>query len=153
MSAHAVTLIPPLSRAADPEPYPRPDARPVLVAVPALAPVEALPDPRPLAENLARCVVEILAGTRGIDQIARWLSAEVHAHLLKRVVLSARARRVRGEQSSRPTFTLGRAVLSEPAPGVVEAVVVVHGRARSRAVAIRLEQFERRWRASAVHVL
>ncbi|MFB2584732.1 Rv3235 family protein [Herbiconiux liukaitaii] len=114
---------------------------------------DPLPDPRPLAENLARCVVEILAGSRDLDQIARWLSSDVHAHLLKRVVLSARARRVHGEAPCRPTFSMGRAVVSEPRPGVVEAVVIVHGRARSRAVAIRLEQLGRRWRASAIHVL
>ena len=112
-----------------------------------------LPDPRPLAENLARCVVEILSGTRDLDQIARWLSGDVHAHLMKRVVLSNRARQARGEVPSRLTFTMGTTVLCEPQPGVVEAVVIVHGRARSRAVAIRLEVLGQRWRASAIHVL
>jgi hypothetical protein len=112
-----------------------------------------LSDPKPLAESLARCVVEILSGTRDLDQISRWLSADVYAHLLKRVVISARARQVRGEAPSRLTFTMGTTVLCEPQEGVVEAVVIVHGRARSRAVAIRLEALDTRWRASAVHVL
>lgn len=110
-------------------------------------------DPKPLAQNLARCVIEILAGTRELDQIARWLSADVHAHLMKRVVLSRRARSARGEPAGRLTFTMGTTVLCEPSEGVVEAVVIIHGRARSRAVAIRLEALEHRWRASAVHVL
>jgi len=117
--------------------------------VPSADPAEA----RALAMNLARCVVEILAGTREIDQIARWLSSDVYTHLLKRVVISARARAARGESPGRLTFTMGSTVMCEPTPGVVEAVVIVHGRARSRAVAIRLEQLESRWRASAVHVL
>lgn len=112
-----------------------------------------LPDPRPLVEGLARCVVEILSGTREIDQIARWLSADVHAHLMKRVVLANRARSARGEAPARLTFTMGTTVLCEPQDGVVEAVVIVHGRARSRAVAIRLEGLDDRWRASAIHVL
>lgn len=111
------------------------------------------PDPRPLAENLARCVVEVLSGTRDIDQIARWLSADVHAHLMRRMVLARRARDSRGEPPGRLTFTMGSTVLCEPSPGVVEAVVIVHGRARSRAVALRLEALGDRWRASAVHVL
>jgi hypothetical protein len=106
-----------------------------------------------LAEALARCVVEILAGTRELDQIARWLSADVHAHLMKRVVLSRRARQARGETPTRPSFTMGSTVLCEPEEGVVEAVVIVHGRARTRAVALRLESLDQRWRASAVHVL
>ncbi|MFB2599244.1 Rv3235 family protein [Herbiconiux sp. P17] len=117
------------------------------------ATARGLSDPRPLAESLARCVVEILSGTRDLDQISRWLSADVYAHLLKRVVLSARARQVRGEAPSRLTFTMGTTVLCEPHDGIVEAVVIVHGRARSRAVAIRLEALDARWRASAVHVL
>lgn len=139
-------------------------ARPAGAAV---APPAASTQPRPvvpsigahqvearrMAENLARCVVEILAGSRQLDQIARWLSTEVHAHLLKRVVLSQRARHVRAEAPARPAIALGRTVLSEPSPGVVEAVVIVHGRARSRAVAIRLERQGARWRASAITVL
>jgi hypothetical protein len=115
--------------------------------------VGLLPDPRPLAETLARCVVEVLAGTRDIDQIARWLSTDVHAHLMKRVVLARRARALRDESPGRFAFTMGSTVLCEPSDGVVEAVVIVHGRARSRAVALRLEALGPRWRASAVHVL
>jgi hypothetical protein len=159
MSAQTITLPPPPTRAPSPPRAPAATAPPKTRIVSVRTrpdddpPPDPLPDPRPLAENLARCVIEILAGTRDLDQIARWLSTDVHAHLMKRVVLSARARRVREEAPSRPTFSLGRAVVSEPGPGIVEAVVIVHGRARSRAVAIRLEQLGRRWRASAIHVL
>lgn len=129
--------------ASEPDQPPPPDA----------PPAPGRPDPKPLAENLARCVVEVLSGTRDIDQIARWLSADVHAHLMKRMVLARRARDSRGEPPGRLTFTMGSTVLCEPGPGVVEAVVIVHGRARSRAVALRLEALGDRWRASAVHVL
>lgn len=113
----------------------------------------ALPDPRPLVENLTRCVIEILAGARELEQIARWLSDDVYRHLLKRVVLSARARQAKGAAALRPTFTIGSVRVSEPRDGVVEATVVVRGRARVRAVALRLEGLDRRWRATAVHVL
>ena len=113
----------------------------------------ALPDPAPLATNLARCVVEIVAGAREIEQIARWVSDDVYAHLLKRVLIAARAREARGEVARRPAFTIGSVRVSEPSDGVAEAVVVIHGRARSRAVALRLEGLDRRWRATAVHVL
>ncbi|GAA2241855.1 Rv3235 family protein [Herbiconiux moechotypicola] len=112
-----------------------------------------LPDPRPLVEALARCVVEILAGLRELDQIARWLSTDAHAHLMKRVVLARRARQSLTASPSRPVFKMGSTVLGRPEPDVVEAVVIVHGRARARAVAIRLEALDQRWRASAVHVL
>ena len=112
-----------------------------------------LANPRPLIENLTRCVVEILAGARDLEQIARWVSDDVYRHLLKRVVLSTRARQVKGVTPSRPAFSVGSVTLCEPNDGVVEAVVIVHGRARTRAVAIRLEGLDNRWRATAINVL
>lgn len=113
----------------------------------------SLPDPGPLLENLTRCVVEILAGARDLQQIARWVTDEVYRNLLKRVVLSDRARRARGQQATRPSFTIGSVVTDAPRDGIVEAVVIVHGRARTRAVAIRLEGLDARWRATAINVL
>jgi len=113
----------------------------------------ALPDPRPLIENLTRCVIEILAGARELDQIARWLSDDVYRHLLKRVVLSSRARQAKGAAALRPSFAIGSVIVCEPRDGIVEASIVVRGRARVRAVAIRLEGLDRRWRATAIHVL
>lgn len=113
----------------------------------------ALPDPRPLLENLTRCVIEILAGARDLQQIARWVDDGVYKNLLKRVVLSDRARRAKGQAAARPSFSIGSVTIDEPRDGAVEAVVIVRGRARTRAVAIRLEGFDNRWRATAINVL
>jgi hypothetical protein len=113
----------------------------------------SLPRPEPLLENLTRCVIEILAGARDLEQIARWVTDDVYRHLLKRVVLSTRARRARGQRASRPSFTIGSTSICEPRDGVVEAVIIVRGRARTRAVAIRLEGLDQRWRATAINVL
>lgn len=113
----------------------------------------SLPDPTPLLGNLTRCVIEILAGARELEQISRWVSDDVYRHLLKRVVMSTRARQVKGTAPVRPTFSLGSTRICEPRDGIVEAVVVVHNRARVRAVAFRLEGLDRRWRATAINVL
>lgn len=113
----------------------------------------ALPDPEPLLVNLTRSVLEILAGARELEQIGRWVTDEVHATLLKRSMIAARARAAKRQPSLRPVITIARVIMSEPCDGVVEAVVIVHGRARSRAVAVRLEGLDRRWRASAISVL
>ncbi|WP_167047123.1 Rv3235 family protein [Salinibacterium sp. ZJ454] len=114
---------------------------------------DLLPNPEPLVANLTRCVIEILAGARELEQISRWVSDDVYKHLLKRVLISARGRQARGQPVMRPAFAVGSSLITRPAPGVVEAVVVVNGRARTRAVAIRLEGLDRRWRATAIHVL
>jgi hypothetical protein len=112
-----------------------------------------LPDPQPLLENLTRCVIEILAGARELEQISRWVTDDVYRHLLKRVVLSTRARQAKGQVVRRPTFSVGPTSIYEPRDGVVEAVVIVRGRARTRAVALRLEGLDNRWRAAAINVL
>lgn len=113
----------------------------------------ALPAPTPLLENLTRCVIEILAGARDLEQISRWVTDDVYRHLLTRVVLSARARQAKGQPPARPSFTIGSTSICEPRDGVVEAVTIVRGRARTRAVAIRLEGMDSRWRATAINVL
>ncbi|WP_426519889.1 Rv3235 family protein [Diaminobutyricibacter sp. McL0618] len=112
-----------------------------------------LPDPSTLLVNLARCVVEVLAGVRGLDQLSRWVTDDVYRHLLKRVVIASRARQVTGGVVRRPQLTVGEPRITYPRDTAIEAVVIVHQRSRSRAVAIRLEAFESRWRASAINVL
>lgn len=112
-----------------------------------------LPEPEPLLRNLTHCVIEVLAGARDLDQLARWVTDDVYRNLSKRVVLAARARRIKGQAPRRPAFTLGHVIICEPADGVIEAVIMVHQRPRSRAVAIRLEGLDQRWRASAISVL
>lgn len=112
-----------------------------------------LPDPRPLLGNLTQSVLEVLAGTRELDQLMRWLTQDVYETLLKRVLLSARARVAKGERPQRPRISVLRTIVAEPSDGVVEAVVIVETPIRVRAIAIRLEGLDRRWRASAISVL
>jgi hypothetical protein len=81
------------------------------------------------------------------------MSEHVYKHLLKRTVIAARGRDARKQPAGRPAFTIAATRITEPADGVVEATVVVLGKARTRAVAIRLEGFDSRWRATALHVL
>jgi hypothetical protein len=112
-----------------------------------------LVDPAPLLVNLARCVTEIIAGVRSLDQLARWVSDEVYLTLLRRVTIAARSRAITGGQVRRPRLTVGAPMVTHPRDGVVEAVVMVHQPSRSRAVAVRLEALDGRWRASAITVL
>jgi len=111
------------------------------------------PDPATLCANLARCVIEILAGARPLDQIGRWVSDSVYVHLLRRTMLALRARGASADDPLRPRMSIGHPRLAFPSEGVVEAVVLVHQSARSRAVAIRLERHRTRWRATAINVL
>lgn len=112
-----------------------------------------LPDPQPLLRSLTRGVLEVLAGIREVDQLARWFSEDAYRSLVTRANLSARARSARGMPPTRPTFDILTIRVSEPADGIVEAVVVVAGPGRTRAVAIRLEGLDRRWRSTSLAIL
>lgn len=112
-----------------------------------------LPDPEPMLVNLARCVLEVLSGARELEQMMRWVTQDVFTALLRRDVLARRAREVKGLRPHRPQITVLRTIWSSPRDGIVEGVVVVQTPVRVRAIALRLEGLDRRWRASAVNVL
>ncbi|PZE89486.1 Rv3235 family protein [Curtobacterium sp. MCBD17_008] len=112
-----------------------------------------LPDAGETARSLALCVAEILTGAREVDTISRWITDEVHRHLQHRAAVAARARSVSRHARQRAVIRVGGVVLDGPRDGVAEAAVVVHTRSRARAVAIRLEVRNGRWRATAIGVL
>ena len=97
-------------------------------------PSDALPDPEPLLTNLTRGVLEVLAGVREVDQLARWLTEDAYRKLVTRANLATRARSARGVPASRPKHAILSVRHTSPADGVVEAVV---DRAGSRAHARR----------------
>ena len=116
-------------------------------------PAYDLPDPVPLLRGLTQGALEAVAGVREPEQLARWLSEETFRKLLVRVNLSARARSARNSPVSRPHFEILSIHHSVPTPGIVEAALVVAGPGRARAVAIRLDGTDGRWRASSLSVL
>jgi len=113
----------------------------------------ALPDPIPFLRNLTRGVLEVFAGVRDVDQLARWLTEDAYRTLATRANLAARARSARGMPARRPVHALGTVRHQSPVDGVIESVVIVHGPARTRAVALRLEGMDGRWRATSLALL
>lgn len=116
-------------------------------------PTVELPDPAPLLRSLTQGVLEVLAGVREVDQLARWFNEDSFRSLVTRANLSARARSARGVSPTRPIFEIQSIRACEPMDSVIEAVVIVAGPGRTRAVAIRLEGMDRRWRATSLAVL
>lgn len=113
----------------------------------------ALPDPEPFLRNLTRGVLEVFAGVREVDQLARWLTEDAYRKLVARSNLAARARSARGVPAKRPIHAIMSVHHSSPADGVIESVVIVQGPARTRAVALRLEGMDGRWRATSLALL
>jgi len=103
--------------------------------------------------NLTIGVLEVLAGVREVDQLARWLGEDAFRALVTRANLSARARSARGVPAARPVHRILSIRHSSPADSIVEAVVIVAGPVRTRAVAMRLEGWDGRWRATSLALL
>jgi len=114
-----------------------------------------LPDPRPLAGQLAQAVVEVLSGARPLTQLLTRVDEQIYAELAA----------LAPDPGTAPTFGRNRGVIrpedrprvrsvhvSRPAADVAEVAARVQTNGRSRAVALRLEEWRGRWRCSALVV-
>jgi hypothetical protein len=104
-----------------------------------------LPDPHRWSARLAQGIVEVLHGHRPLQQLVRWTDESVYAMLARRLA----ARRPR--TGSRPLVRSIR--VCEPRDGVVEVSVVVEAGHRCRALAMRLEGLDGRWRCTVLDIL
>lgn len=112
-----------------------------------------LPDPAESLKALATGVIEVISGTRQVDQLARWLSDDVYQRLQLRA-RKAQAQRVeQGVSAHYQNLSVGGLRTSSPRDGVIESVVLLNSKTRTRAVTIRLEGINSRWRATSVSVL
>jgi hypothetical protein len=105
------------------------------------------PELRPWTERLAQAVAEVLAGARHAGQLCDVATLDV-LRLLQRGAGRLGARP--GAPSQRPI--VGSVHISEPCAGVVEACAVIDTGVRVRALALRLEAVDDRWRCTALHV-
>lgn len=110
-----------------------------------------LPDPGPWVAQLVQAVLEVLARERPRQQLVRWLAPEVYAELSTHVAASPP--RAPGRAAGLARRTVSSVHISEPADGVIEASAVAVGGPRARAVAVRLEGWDGRWRCTRLAVL
>jgi hypothetical protein len=126
---------------------PRELVRPALRVVPdppleALPAAAGLPAVKAWAETVAMAIGQILTGERTAAQFKHWALPEVADALSRRAALAARGQRRRA--------VLRAVHVCMPAEGVAEVCTVVHGLARPRALAFRLEARRARWVCTAL---
>jgi hypothetical protein len=112
-----------------------------------------LPDPVESLKVLATGVVEVIAGTRQVEQLARWLSDDVYQRLQFRARRAEAQRAEPGIKAHYQNLSVGGLRTSSPRDGVIESVILLSSKSRTRAVTIRLEGINARWRATSVSVL
>jgi hypothetical protein len=108
-----------------------------------------LPEPKQWATQFVQAAVEVAAGLRPANQLIRWTSDEVHGMLARRARLGRQAV-LRGRPPQRSVVRSTRVCI--PRDGVAEATVIVAEGSRTRAVALRLEGLDGRWRVTALEV-
>lgn len=142
-----------------PDPEPRPPAgQGVLVfdgadrpdEPPAAAPHRVPPPAAAWARQFVQAALEAACGRRPVSQLLRWTAEDVYAMLTRRAALAARLDR---SASAGTASCLVRSVrLCRPRDGVVEASALAVDRGRYRAVALRLEDADGRWRVTALEI-
>jgi hypothetical protein len=102
--------------------------------------------------NFTLRALEILHGSRDIAQIARWTSESVFLAMNKHVNAHVRKDSYTLAPSTTriaPHFVVGKPHLFSPRDGVIEACIVVQGNRRFQSVAMRIEGWDHRWRATS----
>lgn len=117
------------------------------------AELDLMPDPIELLPSIATLIVEVISGARPVDHLASIVSDRVYEKLRARQVIKARADAAAGIPKLVPKFAVTRVHTESPALGIIESVVLLSSKARTRAVTIRLEPIHSRWRATDVSVL
>lgn len=107
-----------------------------------------------ITRSTVQAAIEVLAGTRPINQLARRLDQRCLLALQHRACLTrreaARTPRKLGRLYRNPTVRSVRAC--EVTPDIYEASAVVIDELRTRAVAVRLERSKQIWRVTALEI-
>lgn len=120
-----------------------PDGDPADIDGPQPTGTDRLPDPRLWAARLGQAVVEVAAAGRPVTQLARWTSGPVYEALVD--CYAPRARRPVSRRRVMVDERVRSVHLCQPADGVAEASLLLHGGSRPRALALRLEGWDGRW--------
>ena len=109
---------------------------------------------RNMAAKIGQASVEVLAGTRPIQQLARWLDPRSFDALLVRAALTRTVKEA-GRNNVRQLHrnpTVRSVHCSAVAPGIYESCLVVSEQVRQRALAMRLEQNHGVWKVTALEI-
>lgn len=109
-----------------------------------------------IARSVCQGALEVLAGSRPLQQMSRWLDAENYERLQLRANLvrcvGAPPAGLDGLESAHRRVVVRSARICPISPGVYEAAVVAFDRKRVRAVALRIEQRRGAWRVTALEI-
>lgn len=114
---------------------------------------QSLPPAKDFVAGFVPKVLETIHGLREVRSLGKQMTHTVYAAIETRAAGVKLRNQVAKEPPPRPVFALGNVIISEPRDGVCEAAAVVHGPTRVRAVALRIEGLDNRWKATSFRML
>ena len=111
------------------------------------------PEAEPVLRALAIRAVEVIAGARDLEQLARWVTDDVYAHLRFRASIAARARAITGVAAERPRLWIDHVQTWPTDTGGFNAVILVYDKRRAHVVSLQLEGLDQRWQATVIVVM
>jgi len=109
-------------------------------------PKATLGDPAPLACTVAKVALETVLGSTGLDQITRWVTADVRTRLAQQHSLARRA------GLTGVTAHIQRVRVSRVSDRAAEVSVVANDGTRTRAIAARFEDHGGRWITTVLEI-
>jgi hypothetical protein len=113
----------------------------------------SLPPAKQFVEMFVPRVLETIHGLREARTLARIANHSVYSAIEARAAGVKLRSQMTKDPTPRPVFALGNIIISEPRDGVCEAAAIVHGPTRVRAVALRIEGLDNRWKATSFRML
>jgi hypothetical protein len=105
-------------------------------------------------EFIAPAIIEVIEGARSVTQLGGLINEDVYQTLRRRAIEQATQRRERGQRpAAYPKVMVTDIHQESNRPGMIESIVLLRIRNRTRAMTIRLEHRVGRWLATAITVL
>jgi hypothetical protein len=109
-------------------------------------------DPAQLFAEISKAYIEILAGVRRPEQLARWLSDKAYYDISQRAKRESMQRQITGAKS-RPDISLRKSKTFLTDEAGIHGVVILRVSGATKAVAIRAERIHDRFRITEVLII
>jgi hypothetical protein len=109
-------------------------------------------DPARLFAEISKAYIEILAGVRRPEQLARWLSDKAYYDISQRAKREAMQRQITGAKA-RPDISLRKSRTFLTDADGIHGVVILRVSGATKAVAIRAERIHERFRITEVLII
>ncbi len=109
-------------------------------------------DPAQLFAEISKAYIEILAGVRRPEQLARWLSDKAYYDISQRAKREAIQRQITGAKA-RPDISLRKSKTFLTDDAGIHGVVILRVSGATKAVALRAERIHDRFRVTEVLII